>query len=201
MIGSTTVVDGVRVPYRPVGIMAYHMTQTELGFETIRAMIMLYMLLGAYGAVGGARVDWGWKTHKNYKKLDEIEIKDPPYNIYLKNSKFYPINSNLSGIVAKVMQNPEKYGVDYTPEVMIVHMANPLGSFCSTPDFLESYKKFKFVAVIDPWLSETADYFADVVLPAATLEKYEGPMNATDQYTNAVAMRIPVMKPFSQRSR
>ena len=198
MIGSTVVVDGKRIPYRPVGIMAYHMTQTELGFQTIRAMMMLFMLLGAYGAVGGPKVDWTWKIHKNYKKLDEIKIKDPPYNIYLKDSKFYPINSNLSGIVAKVMQDPKKYGVDYMPEVLIIHMANPLISFCSQPDFIESYKKFKFVAVIDPWLSETADYFADVVLPAATLEKYEGPMGATDQYTDAVAMRIPIMKPLFQ---
>ncbi len=198
MIGSTVVVDGVRVPYRPVAAAAYHMTQTELGFETIRAMIMVFMLLGAFGAVGGPRVDWAWKTHKNYKKLDEIKIKDPPYNIYLKDSKFYPINSNLSGIVAKVMQNPEKYGVDYTPEVLIIHMANPLLSFASQADFIESYKKFKFVAVIDPWLSETADYFADVILPAATMEKYEGPLNATDQYTDAVALRIPPMKPLYQ---
>jgi anaerobic selenocysteine-containing dehydrogenase len=84
------------------------------------------------------------------------------------------------------------------PEVLIVHMTNPLGSFASQPDFIESYKKFKFVAVIDPWLSETADYFADVVLPAATMEKYEGPLGATDQYTDAVALRIPPMKPLYQ---
>ncbi|MFQ5897614.1 MAG: molybdopterin-dependent oxidoreductase [Candidatus Methylomirabilia bacterium] len=196
MIGSTVVLDGVRLPYRPVSCMAYHMTQTELGFETIRAMIMVFMLLGAFGAVGGVQIDYGWKTHKNYKKLDGIRIKDPPYNIYLKDSKFYPINSNLSGVVAKVMQNPEKYGVDYTPEVLILHMTNPLLSFCSQPDFIESYKKFKFVAVIDPWLSETADYFADVVLPAATIEKYEGPINATDQYVAAVTLRVPPMKPL-----
>ncbi len=197
-IGSTVVLDGVRLPYRPVSIMAYHMSQTELGFQTIRAMMLLSMLLGAIEAVGGVRTDWKHKTHKNWKKLDSIKIKDPPYNIYLKDSKFYPINSNLSGIVAKVMQDPKKYGVNYTPEVMIVHMANPLGSFCSQADFIEAYKKLKFIAVIDPWLSETADYFADVVLPAATMEKYEGPISATDQYTDAVAMRIPVMNPLYQ---
>jgi anaerobic selenocysteine-containing dehydrogenase len=36
-IGATTVVDGVVVPYRPVGIMAYHMAQQELGFQALRA--------------------------------------------------------------------------------------------------------------------------------------------------------------------
>jgi anaerobic selenocysteine-containing dehydrogenase len=77
-------------------------------------------------------------------------------------------------------------------------MANPLGSFASQPDLIESYKKWKFVAVIDPWLSETADYFADVILPAATVEKYEGPLGATDQYVDAVTLRTPPMKPLFQ---
>lgn len=198
MIGSTVVLDGVTLPYRPVAAMAYHMAQQELGFQALRAMIMPFMLLGAVEAVGGLRVDLAWKPHANYEKLDQIKIADPPYNIYLKDSKFYPINSNLSGIVAKVMLNPEKYGVDYMPEVLIVHMTNPLVAFASQPDFMESYKKFKFVVVIDPWLSETADYFADVVLPAATIEKYEGPSKANNQYVDGVALRVPPMKPLYQ---
>ncbi|MDR5694789.1 MAG: molybdopterin-dependent oxidoreductase [Armatimonadota bacterium] len=198
-IGSTIVVDGVSLPYRPVAIMAYHMAQQELGFQAVRAMLTVMMLLGAIGAVGGQRIDVGpWKIHENFEKLDQIEIKDPPYNIYLKDSKFFPINSNNSAIVAKVMQNPEKYGVNYTPEVLIVHMSNPLVAFASQPDFMEAYKKFKFVVVIDPWLSKTADLFADVVLPAATIEKYEGPLAATDQYTDATALRVPPMKPLFQ---
>jgi len=75
-------------------------------------------------------------------------------------------------------------------------MANPLGSFPDRNVNFEAYKKFKFVAVIDPWLSQTADLFADVVLPAATIEKYEGPISATDQYTDAQALRIPPMEPL-----
>ncbi len=198
-IGSSTVVDGVTLPYRPVAIMAYHVSQQELGFQTLRAMLLVMMLLGAVGAAGGQRIDvGGWKLHENFEKLDHIEIKDPPYNIYLKDSKYFPINSNNSSLVARVMLNPEKYGVKDLPEVLIVHMANPLLSFASQPDLMESYKKFKFVAVIDPWLSETADYFADVVLPAATIEKYEGPSKANDQYTDGVSLRLPPMPPLFQ---
>jgi anaerobic selenocysteine-containing dehydrogenase len=198
MIGSTVVLEGVEIPYRPVGIMAYHVTQQELGFQAIRAAIMVFMLLGAIEAVGGLRVDLGRKLHKNFKKLDEIEIKDPPYNIYLKDSKFFPINSNNSSLVARVMLNPEKYGVDYTPEVLIIHMANPVLSFPDQEAIIESYKKFKFIIVIDPWLSETADLFADLVLPAATLEKYEGPKSVNDQYVEAKALRLPPMPPLFQ---
>jgi anaerobic selenocysteine-containing dehydrogenase len=96
------------------------------------------------------------------------------------------------------MQDPGRYGVDYVPEVAIVHMANPITSFASQRDMMAAYRLFKFVAVIDPWLSKTADLFADVVLPAATVEKYEGPLSATDQYTDAVALRVPPMEPLFQ---
>ncbi|MFQ5860933.1 MAG: molybdopterin-dependent oxidoreductase [Dehalococcoidia bacterium] len=197
-IGSTIVLDGVTLPYRPVGVMAYHVSQQELGFQLIRMATLVFMLLGAVEAVGGLRTDTGRSIHKNFKALGEIQIKDPPYNIYLKDSKFFPINSNNSSIVAHVMLDPQKWGVDYTPEVLIIHMANPVLAFPDQKAIMESYKKFKFIAVIDPWLSETADYFADVVLPAATIEKYEGPLGVTDQYTDATTLRMPPMEPLFQ---
>ncbi len=195
-IGSTIVVDGVEVPYRPVGIMAYHMAQQELGFQTARAMTMVPMLVGAVGAAGGQLSDFTWKIHKNYPKFEKLTVEDPPYDFMLNKSKYFPINTGFPGIVAKVMQDPGRYGVEELPEVAILHYVNPLNAFPSQQDYLDSYGIFKFVAVVSPWLSETADYFADVVLPAATIEKYEGPISATDQYTDAVTLRIPPMEPL-----
>jgi anaerobic selenocysteine-containing dehydrogenase len=198
-IGSTIAIEGVTLPYRPVGIMAYHVSQQELGFQAVRAMLMVMMLLGAVGAVGGQRIDVGaWKIHENFEKLDRIEITDPPYNIYLKDSQYFPINSNNSSVVAKVMLDPQKYRVRDRPQMLIVHMTNPLISFASQPDLMEAYRRIPFVVVIDPWLSETADYFADVVLPAATIEKYEGPSKASDQYVDGVSLRVPPMPPLFQ---
>ncbi len=195
-IGATIVVDGVEVPYRPVGIMAYHMAQQELGLQTVRAMTMVPMLVGAVGAAGGQLSDFTWKIHKNYAKFEKLTVEDPPYDFILNKSKYFPINTGFPGMVAKVMIDPERYGVEELPEVAILHMVNPLNSFPSQKEYLESYGKFKFVAVVSPWLSETADYFADVVLPAATIEKYEGPTSATDQYVDAVTLRIPPMEPL-----
>ncbi|GIU92756.1 MAG: molybdopterin oxidoreductase molybdopterin-binding subunit [Acidimicrobiia bacterium] len=195
-IGSTVVVDGVEVPYRPVGIMAYHMAQQELGFQALRAMCIVPMLVGAWGAVGGQTADFTWKVDKNYAAFEELKVEEPPYDFTLKNSKFFPINSGFPGIVAKVMQDPERYEVDKLPKVMILHHVNPVVSFASQPDFLEAYKKLEFVAAITPWMSETADLFADVVLPCATIEKYEGPISATDGYIDAVTLRLPPMEPL-----
>ncbi|MBI2937578.1 MAG: molybdopterin-dependent oxidoreductase [Thaumarchaeota archaeon] len=198
MIGSKIVLDGVELPYRPVGIAAYHVTQQELGFQACRAAIMAFMLLGAIEAVGGLRSDFGRKTHGNFKSLDEVQIKDPPYNIWLQNSKYFPINSNNSSLVARVSQDPGKYGVDYTPEVLMIHMSNPLLSFADQKALMEWLGKFKFTVVIDPWMSETADYYADVVLPAATIEKYEGPSSVNDGYNDGSVIRTPPMRPQFQ---
>ncbi|MEE9298928.1 MAG: molybdopterin-dependent oxidoreductase [Acidimicrobiia bacterium] len=196
MIGSTTVVDGVEIPYRPVAMMSYHMAQQELGFQTTRAMTMVMMLVGAVGAVGGLMSDFSWKIHKNYEPFGDLEVRDPPYDFTLKHSKYFPINSGYPGMVAKVMADPDRYGVEEIPEVAILHMVNPVTSFPDRRTIMEGYDKFKFVAVISPWLSETADYYADVVLPAATIEKYEGPSSATDGYIDATTIRIPPMDPL-----
>jgi anaerobic selenocysteine-containing dehydrogenase len=195
-IGSTVVLDGVTLPYRPVAIMAYHMAQQELGFQAFRAMHMVMMLLGAVEAVGGQRIDSTWKVHANYEALDKIKIKDPPYDFVLKDSKFFPINTGNPGMVAKVMLDPAKYEVAKLPEAMILHMTNPLASFTDQSLFMEAYKKYKFIVAIDPWVSRTADYFADVILPAATMEKYEGPIGASDMYIDAQVVRLPIMDPL-----
>ncbi|MBI4497249.1 MAG: molybdopterin-dependent oxidoreductase, partial [Chloroflexi bacterium] len=198
MIGSTTVVDGMELPYRPVGIMAYHMAQQELGVQALRAMIMVMMLVGAVEAVGGLRIDSSWKVHANFDAMEKATVKDPPYDYTLKNSKFFPVNTVNPSMIAKVMLNPEQYQVNKLPEIAILHMCNPAVSFIDQPVIEAAYQKFKFVAVIDPWLSRTADLFADVVLPAATMEKYEGPLGASDMYTDATAFRVPVMDPLYQ---
>ena len=195
-IGATVVVDGVEVPHRPVAIMAYHMAQQELGFQALRAMIMVTMLVGSPGAVGGQMVDFSWKIYKNYAKFEHLTVNEGPYDFTLAKSKFFPINSGYPGIVTKVMQDPAKYEVEKLPKVAILHMVNPLTAFPSQKDFLDTYGMFEFVAVVSPWLSETADYFADVVLPAATMEKYEGVMSASNMYIDGKALRLPVMDPL-----
>lgn len=197
-IGSTIVVDGVEVPYRPVGIHAYHMAQQEMGFQTVRAMCLLMMLIGAVGAAGGQLSDTTWKVHANFEKFENLGISDPPYNIWLSGSKWFPINSNNSAVVSLVLQDPEQWAVEKLPEVMIIHMANPVLAFGSQKDIIEGFTKIPFVVAIDPWLSASADLLADVVLPAATLEKYEGPFDAGDGYTEAVALRLPVVEPLGE---
>ncbi|MBI2868086.1 MAG: molybdopterin-dependent oxidoreductase, partial [Chloroflexi bacterium] len=93
MIGSNIVLEGVSIPYRPVGIMAYHVSQQELGFQFYRAMYAIMMLLGAVEAVGGLRIDATWKVHANHEAFEKVKIKDPPYDYTLGSSEFFPIRT------------------------------------------------------------------------------------------------------------
>jgi anaerobic selenocysteine-containing dehydrogenase len=198
-IGSRVVVDGVEVPLRPVGIMTYHAMQQEHGFQASRAIMMLTMLVGGMGAAGGSLIDFSWKIDDKYHGWDAVEIHDAPYDFLLKDSKFFPINSVSPSVAAMAMLEPETYGVQTFPEVMILHMANPLGSFGPQIAIEQGYlSKIPFIAGLDPWMSETLDLYGDVVLPTATMEKYEGPIKAGDGFTDATTLRVPVMEPLGE---
>ncbi len=182
--------------FRPVGIMADHVTQQEMGFQATRAAVQVFMLLGAIDAVGGAHSEFIRQTSDAFPKYDSINIREPPYDITLKDSKYYPLNSVNPSVVAQVVNSPAKYEVDYTPDVLIVRSSNDVIDAASQPDVIESYSKYKFIAVIDPWLNETADHYADVVLPSATLEEYDGPLDVGTMYTRAASLRLPAISPM-----
>jgi len=96
------------------------------------------------------------------------------------------------------MLDPAAWNVNKAPEAVIIHMANPVVSFPNNQVIKDAYQKLKFMVVLSPWLSETADLFADVVLPVATVEKYEGPNSTSDAYVDAVTIRTPPMEPLFQ---
>jgi anaerobic selenocysteine-containing dehydrogenase len=195
-IGSTIEIEGNSLPHRPVGIMAYHSMQQEMGFQATRALAQLLMMLGALGAVGGTLSTTKWEIDDKYYEWDAVEIGDGPYGFTLSSSKFYPINSGSTAVAATVMNDPAAYEVETLPEVMILHMANPVVSFPNTETIKQAFAKLKFTVVLSPWMSETADLFADVVLPAATVEKYEGPNSGSDTYIDAITIRTPPMDPL-----
>lgn len=197
MIGSKIVVDGVEVPYRPVAVHAYHVSQQELGFQAVRACLIVFMLLGAIMAAGGVHTALLTKPeiHENFEKWEKIKVT---YETDFKLGKYFPILSPNPSMIAKVMLNPEKYGVKELPEVWIVHMANPLLSFLDQQTLIEAYKRLRFVVKITPWLDETADYLADIVLPTTTLDKTEGPLHTNTMYEDAYAARVAPVEPFFQ---
>ncbi len=186
--------------YRPVGIMADHVTQQEMGFQAVRAAEQVFMLLGAINAVGGVHPDFKMGVTDTFSGYDNLTVRDPPYDITLERSRFFPLSSANPSMVSQVIKEPGAFNVDYKPDVLIVRDGNTLIDAASTGDMSAAMSEFKFVAVIDPWLNETADHYADVVLPSATMEQYDGPLNVGTMYTEAFTLRLPPISPlFSSR--
>ncbi len=203
-IGATTVVDGVEVPYRPVGMHGYHVSQQELGVPTTMAHYHACMLVGAVDAVGSTRVRKAkYDGPKDYREgfrdlaFNEGVTKEPD-GPDLAGSMFHPISSTGYSQNHVSQNNPDTYNLPYEPEEMawIVQMANPVMMAPRTETVIESMSKVDTVVVCDPWLSETADVAADYVLPAATADKLQGPTGGWDGYADIEHIRFPSMDPM-----
>lgn len=203
MIGSTTVVDGVTLPLRPVAY-GIHATATKFhsAIQTNRAIQMAFLLLGAFDAVGGPQLSSKkpsdpYKVHDGWAKNAEKEPKD---RLDLGNTRWFPMGSGGYHMFPLVVRDPEKYGIAYKPEdmVVLVNFVNPIMTSRPREQVIEAWSKFGYVVTITPNLTATADLCADVVLPCGTLDKWEGPLNVGTLYYSADTIRQPLMPPLGE---
>lgn len=207
-IGKTITIEGARVPYRPVAIGFYHAVEQELGMTAAYAAFQVTMLVGSVDVAGGTRVRKGKDTKPSLKYRNKWEdralhpekVKDVPDGPSLDGTKFFPISSGGYTITPLVLANPERYGLPFKPEEMAmwVHFANPVMSSMPQDVVIEGLSRLGLMVVVDPFLSETADYCADYVLPAATIDKYEGPLGGFTGYEKVSLIRFPVVPPLFQ---
>ncbi|MFQ5794104.1 MAG: molybdopterin-dependent oxidoreductase [Candidatus Bipolaricaulia bacterium] len=205
-IGKTITIEGVEVPYRPVGIGFYHVVQQELGAIVAYAAFQVTMLVGAVDVAGSTRPRKGKDTKpdvKHRKKWIDLamhpeKVKEIPDGPSLDGTKFFPISSGGYTITPLVLANPEKYDLPYQPEQMAmwVQMANPVMSSMPQDVVIRGLSRLGLMVVVDPFMSETADYCADYVLPAATIDKYEGPLSGFTGYEKVSLLRFPVVPPM-----
>jgi anaerobic selenocysteine-containing dehydrogenase len=206
-IGQNITIDGVTLPYRPAAIGYYHAVQQEIGTITAYAAYHVAMLVGGIDVVGSTRARQGGQTKPAGKKAkyedlakNPEKITDEPKGPSLDGSKFFPIGSGGISLTPLVLSNPQKYGLPYPPEQMAmwVHMTNPVMGAPSQDTVVSGYSKLGLMVVVDAFLSETADLCADYVLPAATIDKYEGPLGGFNGYETHSTLRFPVVDPMFQ---
>ncbi len=168
-IGSTIVIDGKELRYRPVCIYTFRgITAKEYGVQNNRARLIVMMLVGAIDAVGGYLLHKPGKT--SYMEPSKCEY--PPSRIDLKKSVFLPhATHDVAQQALLTILEPQKYGIDYEPEMQIFFATNrPFSASLGEKQFEGLAKTFN--VVIDITMSETA-WYADVVFPDRTyLEAY-----------------------------
>ncbi|MCR4419299.1 MAG: molybdopterin-dependent oxidoreductase [Clostridia bacterium] len=136
------------------------------GLQNSRLLSILQIVTGNIDKPGS------WVTIPYIRLADlRIPIEEKPIG-----ADQYPLFYELWGRVspygiATLFPQAALEGKPYPIRASIVAAANPVVSFPDAQAFTEAFKSQDFMAVIDPFMTETAE-LADVVLPACTfLEK------------------------------
>ncbi|MCL2337355.1 MAG: molybdopterin-dependent oxidoreductase [Firmicutes bacterium] len=140
--------------------------QHRNGFQNSRLLSIMQAVTGNFAVPGG------WVEGPRIP-LANLSLKDQEEPL---GASEYPIFSSLWGRkapfgIATLFPQAVLEGKPYPIKGAIITAANPVVSFPAAHQFKEALSKLDFLAVMDPFLTETAE-LADVVLPACTcLEK------------------------------
>ena len=170
-IGQTTMVDGLTLPYRPVGIFVGSGGKGHIdNHQTIQACTIPCILVGAV-SVAGSPNPADWPNTMSTNPVDGMGMPSYHYTPVPAESKkvtladLFPLGA-MPGIFWDVIVNPSKYNFDPSllPTVFGMEGGNPqqLGP---GPDIIDqAFAKFKFVFAISLVFDEPTQE-ADIVLP------------------------------------
>ncbi|MDO8671108.1 MAG: molybdopterin dinucleotide binding domain-containing protein, partial [Dehalococcoidia bacterium] len=187
-IGSTTVIDGVEVPYRPAAAIFFRGVQGHVNSTwNCLAVSLLNQICGTADAAGGAL---GFNPvchgHPDTGRPAYVPTPDPDgmmmTGIWLLPHKAYPPHDPaapsaltlgelfpmvpLSAFLVSADREEwwEKFKIPYRPKVLLNYGSNSIMSVGNKEVHAEVLKKFEFIISFDIFLNETTD-FADIVLP------------------------------------
>lgn len=189
-IGSTIMIDGKALPYRPVAVNIYRGAGAHKhGTHTALAVQILNMIVGAYYVPGGHRgpnlvgPSGRWAPGVNAdglitppsaighgaKYYDFEERK--PEDLGLR--ELFPITTNRSAMYQVNLGGANEFGLPYRPEMLIVCRRNLMMNNVKPELVADALRKFPFIAAFSTHLDEVAE-FADLVLPEAHyLERFD----------------------------
>jgi len=222
-IGSTIVIDGVELPYRPAAANVYRGAGSHKhGVGAALSIITLNMIVGSFYVPGGHRgmnligPDWEWEPSAfdglvvapnnaevshggaNYYKY---EVKQP---VTSNLKELFPISSNWSPMNLATSINAEQYKLPYQPEILITSRRNLMMGGCDYNVTAKALKNYKFIISFCVTLDEMSE-FADLVLPDAVyMEKLETLPNKLNWSHTAQSgyfywgIRQPIVKPLGE---
>ncbi|MCC6474407.1 MAG: molybdopterin-dependent oxidoreductase [Burkholderiales bacterium] len=187
-VGSSIVIDGVTVPYRPGAAIAFRGSQGHKNsLYNFLAVDLLNHLVGAADVAGGCL---GYNPAcDGFPETGRVRYAPAPdpdglmiAGSWMSLHRPYPVGKprmpqqlGLRDMFPMSMINVflnssdqdevwDKLELPYRPEVMINFGTNQLMSIGNRDAVAESLVKYKFIVSIDVFLTETSE-FADIVLP------------------------------------
>lgn len=193
-IGSTIVIDGQELPYRPAAVAWTKGLAHKHGMMTGLALELLNVAVGSIDMPGGLMGSRTINPPYGGPKEDPDGLIVParihrhhgekimhPETLHLE--ELFPFSYTITPSFEEGVLNPEKYGLPYTPEIMLQVHSNPMMSTANHKRLAEVLKKIPFIVSFALFRDETAE-FADIILPDAHyLEKYIPFPNRTQSIT------------------
>ncbi|MBI4285227.1 MAG: molybdopterin-dependent oxidoreductase [Chloroflexi bacterium] len=209
-IGSTIEVQGVKLPYRPVGVTQFRPGSGHTNaFHQHMAADLLNQLVGACDVPGGAlglgpaialgHPDTGYPRHGPSVAKDGYMSVDvhPGMGIWPRPEPKLPKNLTLAelfpmmGLPSQPFSfmrgGPELYrklGIDPDLEALLVSGSNLVNNFGNEVAMEAYLKKVPFTVCLEIYQNETTEGFADIVLPMA------GGLETLDFVTHTLGLAI-----------
>lgn len=181
-IGSTIVIEGMELPFRPVALNAYIGAQAHKhGTETAILLELINLVVGSMYAVGGHRgqnvlgpfwepvvgVDGLIRAHpilhagKDTYDFLEYEACSPED---LDFKELFPVAALPASNLVLALLEPKKFKTPYMPEVLLQCRCNLMATMAEPAKVAEALKKIPFVVSFSLLLDETAE-LSDLVFP------------------------------------
>ena len=210
-IGATIEIDGRTMPLRPAGYNYYRGAQGHKhGFQTNHAFKMVNFMVGNIDTPGGligVTLDDQWVDRSHVELGENGMLKPNPHQLgplppfsWPPNTyhllDYFPVGLHPPHLNLEVFLNPEKYGVEFTPDVMVICHSNPIWAIQGPREkWFEFMRSMRFIMVCDIIPTETT-LWADIILPSHdALESWNMTM-IEPPHTEGMCMRQPATEPL-----
>jgi anaerobic selenocysteine-containing dehydrogenase len=210
-IGATIEIDGRTMPLRPAGYNYYRGAQGHKhGFQTNHAFKMVNFMVGNIDTPGGligVTLDDQWVDRSHVEPGENGMLKPNPHQLgplppfaWPPNTyhllDYFPVGLHPPHLNLEVFLNPEKYGVEFKPDVMVICHSNPIWAIQGPREkWFEFMRSMRFIMVCDIIPTETT-LWADIILPSHdALESWNMTM-IEPPHTEGMCMRQPATEPL-----
>jgi anaerobic selenocysteine-containing dehydrogenase len=206
-IGATIEIEGKTYPFRPAALNYYRGSQSHANglFDNLTYKLF-NMLVGNVDVPGGhlgVPLDHrGFFIHPGEDGMLKPEphqlhpqppFKSPPDSTHL--LEFFPIGFDAGQLNTETLLDPERFGLNYRPEAMLLYHSNPVWNMPETDKVEAIMAQMKFVVAIDIHLTESTQW-ADVFLPDSTFLESTLLNCLEPPVVTGHSVRQPVVKPL-----
>lgn len=212
-IGSTIMIDGEPLPYRPASVVWYRGLSSHKHAQMNGMAVMLLQTI-----IGGLDVPGGLIGHHRvaYRETEDglLAVANrpgpgwptspyPPRTVTPPNSidlfELFPVACYSRPFAIRSILNPERYGsLAVQPKMLLQRRSNLAFSGCGREAMTAALRKIPFVVSIVSEIDETAE-FADIVIPGLhyleDLQPLGGVASFTGSRPDVFYGQKPVVKP------